>query len=202
MPPDATVKLREAFVRIEVAVPGVALPLHTKPAAKGRWIVKGDRFHRPDNPLSGTAAQLSDVTDPNRCGVLFQEWCDAKATIMVIGRRDAAGGVVLGAVRVLDERFFWDDILQAGETVDEPEVLEKSLTILEAIDHRGFFTVNWLITDSGPRLSSFRPVPRAVFQAFRRGAADLMEPAAAVKVAPAGIRFIADPHYAALERSV
>ena len=91
-------------------------------------------------------------------------------------------------------------ILQAGETVDEPEVLRASLEVLDALDHRGFFTLNWLRIDEGLRLSSLRPVPRAVFRSFLQGGIDLLGVAATTKVVAPKVRFIADPTYVSYER--
>jgi hypothetical protein len=197
---DAEAALSEIFARLERELPGRALPVFTEPGSHGRWMVKGDRWHRPDNPLSGTAQELADIVDAHGCGLVYQPSVEVEATIMAIGRRLGPGAVLLGIVRVLDERFFRDVVLQAGETIDAPNVVAASLDVLDVLDHRGFFTLNWLRTGEGLRLSSFRPVPRAIFQIFRRGGIDLLQPASSVKTTAAGLRFIADPHYVSFER--
>ena len=92
---------------------------------------------------------------------------------MAIGRR--GHGTQLGCIQIFDERFFWDNILQAGEAVHVPDVAAATLHILDALDHWGFFTLNWLRTAHGLRLSSLRPVPRAIFQMFRCGGLDLLD---------------------------
>jgi hypothetical protein len=192
--------LSRVFARLQRALPGCALPVHTRLPSSGQWIVKGDRWRRPDAPLSGDAPALADVTDPHGCGLVFQPFRKAHATIMAIGRRERAGGIHIGIVNVLQERFFRDVILQAAETIDAPEVLQASLEVLDTLDHRGCFTLNWLRTDDGLKLSSFRPVPRAIFQSFLRGGVDVLRPAMTVKVVAAGKRLIAAPTYVPYQR--
>ena len=188
------------FDRLERTLPGRSLPVQTERPLSAAWIVKGDRWNRPDAPLSGDAQQLADVIDPHGCGLVFQPYRKIKATHMAIGRREGAGRVHIGIVEVFRERFFRDVILQAGETVDEPEILRASLEVLDALDHRGFFTLNWLCIDEGLRLSSLRPVPRAVFRSFLQGGVDLLGAAATTKVVAPKVRFIADPTYVSYER--
>jgi hypothetical protein len=196
--PTRVLSLSRLFDRIESHFPGRMLPVYSNPGEQGRWILKGDLWHRPDVPLTGTAQQLADVTDTHGCGIVYQELCDLSATIMAIGRREH--GVYLGCVQVYDERFFWDNILQAGETVDAPDVVAASLETLDALDHHGFFTMNWLRTSHGLRLSSLRPVPRAVFQMFQREGVDLLENPLGLKLVRAGLRFVAAPTYVSFER--
>jgi hypothetical protein len=117
---------------------------------------------------------------------------------LAIGRRTQ--GTQLGCVQVFDERYFWDNILQAGETVEAPDVATATLEILDALDHRGFFSLNWLRTTQGLRLSSLRPVPRAVFQMLRRGGVDLLEHSAGTRIAKAGLRMVAMPTYVSYRR--
>lgn len=191
--------LSVVFARLGSVLPELVLPVQAAPG-RGRWIVKGDRWHRPDNPVAGDARQLADVADAHGCGIVYQPWYESQATIMTIGRRYGPGAVALGAVHVFDERFFRDVVLQAGETVSSPEIVQATLAVLDALDHRGFFTLNWLRGGDGLRLSSFRPVPRAVFQAFRRSGLDLLDPVSAIRTAAPGIRFIARPHYVSFER--
>lgn len=195
LPATEAVALTQTFARLQHALPGVALPLRQRPAPEGKWIAKGDRWHRPDNPLSGTADELADVTDPHGCGLVFQDFIDGAATFMAIGRREDRDRVQVGIVRVRDERFFRDDVLQAAESVTAPEIETATLRVLDALDHRGWFTLNWLKAGDGLRLSSFRPAPRAIFGMFRRGGVDLLAPCTKVNVVPAGIRIIASPTY-------
>jgi hypothetical protein len=197
--PEAALPLSRAFDRIEHHFPGRMLPLFEHPGAHGNWILKGDRWHRPDAPLVGTLQQLEDVTDPHGCGLLYQPKVESSATIMAIGRREHT--TLLGIVRVFDERFFWDNILQAGETIDAPDVAAATQDILDAIDHKGFFTFNWLRTVQGLRLSSVRSIPRAVFQMFRYGGVDLLDPERKEnKMVRAGLRTIATPTYVSFRR--
>jgi len=192
--------LSTVFDRLERALPGLCLPIRMHPPSSGQWIVKGDRWSRPDAPLSGDARQLADVTDPHGCGLVFQVYSETTATIMSVGRREHVGGVHIGILKIFQERFFRDAILQAGETIDAPELLHASIDILDALDHRGYFTLNWVQTDEGLRLSSFRPIPRAVFQSFLRGGVDILGSVSAVKIVAAGMRLIASPTYVSFER--
>jgi hypothetical protein len=186
------------FKKVERGHPGIMLPVCERPASEGRWILKGDRWHRPDAPLSGTARQLEDATDRHGCGLVYQPLVESLATIMAIGRR--AQGTQVGCLRIFDERFFWDNILQAAETVDAPDVLAATLEVLDALEYQGFFTLNWLRTVDGLRLSSLRPVPRAIFQMFLRGGVDLMDDPDGVHVVVAGLRMIATPTYVSYRR--
>jgi hypothetical protein len=197
--PDA-LPLSEVFDRLERRHPGRMLAIHDRPPTNGRWIIKGDHWHRPDAPLSGTTQQLADVTDPHGCGLVYQPCIDAAATIMAIGRREHSDSVSIGLVAVFQERFFRNAILQAGETVEAPDVLDATFEILDLLDHRGFFTLNWLQTKEGPKLSSLRAIPRAIFQAFLRAGVDLLRTTSGHNVAAAGIKFIAAPTYVSFRR--
>jgi hypothetical protein len=194
--------LSEMMPRIERAFPGRCLPVQRKPPAGGEWIVKGDLWHRPDAPVVGDPAQLSDLTDQHGCGVVYQPYVEATGCVMTIGRRDDAGAVSMGVIEVFEERYFRDAVLQAGETIDAPALRDASLDVLDALDHRGYFTLNWLRTADGDRLSSVRPVPRAAFAALLKGGVDLLGTANGVTVARPGIRFIANPHYTSFRRLV
>lgn len=198
MEPQAAPPLSRIFAELERHLPGRMLPVFARPGQHGHWIVKGDRWHRPDLPLSGLAEQLHDVTDVHGCGVVYQPQVEALATIMVIGRRER--GIQFGCIRVLDERFFWDNILQAAETIDAADVVAASLALLDALDLRGYFTLNWLRSKDGLRLSSLRPVPRAVFRMFRYGGVDLLDDSKGTKLVRAGLRMVATPTYVSFQR--
>lgn len=193
LPQGAGLPLSRVFEKLEHQLPGHMLPVRDRPGADGRWIVKGDCRHRPDVPLSGTSQQLEDVIDPHGCGLVYQPLVEVSATIMAIGRRGQ--GTQFGCIQIFDERFFWDNILQAAEAVHLPDVVAATLNILDALDHWGFFNLNWLRTSHGLHLSSLRPVPRAIFQMFRCGGLDLLDDPPGVKVLRAGLRMIAAPTY-------
>ena len=117
---------------------------------------------------------------------------------MTIGRfgRD---GAALGVFRVFEERFFRDVILQAAETISDAQLVERSAAIASALHLDGFCTMNWVLTDAGARLTSLRPVPRAVFVTFRRGGIDPLATAIGIAVLPPGLRLNAQPHYASYQ---
>jgi hypothetical protein len=190
--------LSSLFETVERHFPGRMLPVFARPGRSGRWIVKGDHWHRPDAPLSGTAQQLEEFTDVHGCGLVYQPLCQASATIMAIGRRER--GIQLGCLRVFHERFFWDNILQAAETINAPDVVAVTLELLDGLHYRDYFSFNWLQVDSGLRLSSLRPVPRAIFQMFRRGGIDLLADPPGVKVLRPGLRMVAAPNYVSFQR--
>ena len=171
------------------------LPVHDQPASHGHWMVKGNRWHRPDTPMAGPAGDLVEVTDTHGCGLVYQARAQADGTVMAIGRRTDSA-VALGLFRIYDERFFRITILQAAESVADKSLVALSLAALAALDHRGFFTLNWLLTHDGPWLTSFRPVPRAAFGAFARGGIDLLALPPGVSELRPELRFVAQPHYA------
>jgi hypothetical protein len=197
--PDET-SLTRTFATLERALPGMALPLSTAAEGRTRWVVKGDRWHRPDNPLSGSAEQLADIVDVHGCGLVFQEHLEVTQTFMAIGLREGPARSHIGIVRVFEERYFRDNVLQAAESVDAPDIVSASLQTLDALDHRGYFTLNWLKTRESLRLSSFRPVPRAIFGMFRRGGVDMLASCQSVTAVPAGIRIIAAPTYVSFKK--
>jgi hypothetical protein len=165
----------------------------------GKWQVKGDRWHRPDTPIDGPASELGDVTDPHGCGVVYQPQLGVSGTVMAIGRF-RAGSAALGLFRVFEERFFRDVILQAAETIADVDLANRSLAVLEALGLDGFFTLNWVLTGEGPRLTSVRPAPRAVFVTFRRGGIDPLALSSGTSILPPGLRLNAQPHYASYRR--
>ncbi|MBF0340008.1 MAG: hypothetical protein HQL95_03490 [Magnetococcales bacterium] len=191
--------------RIATLIPACSLlPVSVKPPVTGRAVVKGDLRHRPDAPLAGEGAELGMITDPNGCGLVFQEQIpDCVSPIVVTGRRSGPGSIALGVLRVREERFFRITVLQAAETIREPCLVEQSLAILDALDHTGFFTLHWLVRDSGQQLlSSFRPTPLAAFQALRKAGIDLVTPASGITIARAGICLIAEPTYTTYQKNL
>lgn len=175
------------------------LPVLKAPGASGDWQVKGDRWHRPDSPMVGRATDLAEVTDDHGYGLVYQAAVQAESTLMTIGRRGEKGAT-LGLLRVFEERFFRYAVLQAAESIATDDLVERSLAVLQAVDLRGFFTLNWVVSGGQPRLSSIRPSPRATFGAFRRGGIDLLADPRGAQVLQPGRRFVAQPHYASYTR--
>jgi hypothetical protein len=162
---------------------------------EGTWRLKGDLFHRPDAPLIGTAAELDDVVDVHGCGLAYQREIAARGNFLVMGLRRGSGRVTLGVLELLAERFFRIDVIQAAEIVNRPDLVELSLAALDILDHAGYFSLAWLDTDDGLRLTSFRPVLRAGLLSLRAAGADLLAEPEGVCVARGGHRFVAYPHY-------
>jgi hypothetical protein len=178
-------------------------PEHVLPVGRlgtnGNWQVKGDRWHRPDAPIDGPAGELVDVTDPHGCGLVYQPQLRVSGTVMTIGRFDAERAA-FGLFRVFEERFFRDVILQAAESIADSELADRSLAVIAALALDGFCTLNWVLTDEGPRLTSLRLAPRAVFGTLRRGGIDLLAPSSGTSILAPGLRLNAQPHYASYRR--
>ena len=94
-----------------------------------------------------------------------------------------------------------DDLLVAGETVFDLEVLNTSIEMLDFLDHIGFFTFTWIQKNKQHFLSSFRPIPRAVFQTLKLAGVDFLTlKENEVLLAKAGMKFVVDIHYSSYQR--
>jgi hypothetical protein len=195
LPRPAAAALSCLFPAIARSVPEAVIALLPRPVRDAPSIAKGDLWHRPDHPVSGSPVELTDLVDPHGCGLVYQPLLSARATVMAIGRRNSAGNVAMGLFHVLAERFFRIDVIQAAETVAMPELVELSTAVLATVNLKGWFTLNWVLTKSGPRLSSLRPVPRAVFGCFRRSGVDLLGAFDKDVILPPGLRMIGTPTY-------
>jgi len=192
--------LTRIFRQLETDFPNSVLPITANPEGNGPWIVKGDLWHRPDFTVSGTAAEVTQTADPYGCSSAFQSMIDAKQTMLAVGTRFANGRTAIGVIGVHHEAQCREAMLLAGETVAEPDVIDLSMAMIASLDHYGPFSFNWLRTSGSLLLSSFRPVPRAVFQTFQRAGIDMLqEPPQTVAVARPGVKFIARQHYSHYE---
>lgn len=173
----------------------VVLPVYDQPVA-GKGIVKGDYWHRPDATLVSDDLASQEITDTHACGLVYQPYWPSQRLLLATGWR-TAGSLCLAVFHIHSEVCARDDVLGAGQTIQHPKVAELSIAMLEALDHRGFFTFNWLEMADQVRLSSFRPVPRAVFRTFRRAGFDPFAPVAplGVRLVPADLRFVVDITY-------
>lgn len=184
---------------VEIRIPGTVIPGSAKLESDGKWVVKGDCWHRPDLPVSGTKVQLGDIGDPHGCGLMYQPFIRSGQTIMAIGRCARLGPVAMGLFRVFSERHFRIDFIQAAETIDDPALARLSREVLMALEWDGWFTLNWIWVDGMMRLSSLRPVPKGVFGCFRRGGIDLLGAPSGDATLVSGLRMIASPHYSEFE---
>jgi hypothetical protein len=178
----------------------VVLPVRLLRPAQGACMVKGNYWHRPDAPVWGDIATLAEVHDPYGSGIVYQSFWPRQRHYLATGRRLGPGAVELAVLAIYAEVCARDDILGAGETVRHDVITRLTLAMLDALDQRGFFTFNWLERDGDVRLTSVRPVPRAVFRTFRRAGWDSFAPwRAGVHVAPPGLKFTVDIHYSSYE---
>jgi hypothetical protein len=198
--PDADWSLTHVLPRAAAAIgKEMVLPVVEHASDKGEWQVKGDRWSKPDAPLAGRKDDLAEISDAHGCGLVYQPRVRTRGTVMALGHRRATA-VALGLLHIHEERFFRTVVLQAAETIFDTRLAELSLAVLAALRHSGYFTLNWLLTDAGPRLSSIRPAPRAAFGVFRRGGIDLVEPPEGISTLRAGLRLVAQPHYSSYRR--
>jgi hypothetical protein len=179
----------------------VVLPVNDRPPAGIATVVKGNAFHRPDATLISAELDCQDISDPYRCGIAYQQHWPWQRLLLATGRRWDNGAVEMALVRVHAEVCARDDVLGAGETVADAAVAELTLAMLETLDHRGFFTLNWLARNEELRMTSLRPVPRATFGLFRRAGFDPFAPAASgIHIVPPGFKFVVDIHYSSYQR--
>ncbi len=180
----------------------VVLPVSATPFPGQPCIVKGDRWHRPDGTIIGTDLDPADIGDPYGCGAIYQPLWKADMNILVVGR--VQNCTIRKAVfRIHAESCARDDILASGETIDDPDIRGDSNWVLTALDYEGLFTMNWLRRGTEYRLTSFRPVPRAVFGTLRKPYFDLLGPAPdGDRIALAGHKFVVDLTYTSYRRLV
>lgn len=186
--------LSEVMPILGTVLPGLVAPVSRTLPTTGRWIAKGDGRHRPDAPVSGDAAALARLAAFDG-GTVFQPLHGARGSFLVTGRREGKSFLALAVVRLHAERFFRDDVVQAAETVDWPEIAEASERALDALDYRGMFSMNWIDVGSDAKLTSFRPVPRAVVGLLRRSGLSMLDRPERPVVAAAGLRSIGRVNY-------
>jgi len=196
-----TCALTVVFAALAARFPDWVLPVAEKPGGDGRWIVKGDTWHRPDFTITGTAADLANFDDPYGCGVAYQPFCRADRALLPVGRRFPSGRIVLGVFEILGEAQCREAMLVAAESLSDPGLVDRVVAIVDHLDHRGFFSMNWIAQGDRLLLTSMRPIPRAVLQALRHGGADvLIEPVTPLVVTRPAIKLVARQHYAQYRR--
>jgi hypothetical protein len=181
----------------------VVLPVSARPVPGLKQIVKGNRWHRPDAPTISSQLASWPVEDPYGCGVCYQNFWPKARTVLAVGRRFTHGGIQLGLVAVHSEVCARDDVLGAGETIQEGRLVALTSGMLQHLGHVGYFTCNWLIRDEEGRLSSVRAAPRAVLGTLRRAGVDLLvRPQVDMQLARPGHKFTVQIHYATYQKLV
>jgi hypothetical protein len=194
-----TFRLGRVLAYLEDAFPEHILPVRPTPAGDTDVIVKGDLRHRPDGLLVGSRFLPGEPDDPHGCGVLFQPYLRGARSYLATGRR-SPGGLDMAVAAIYSEACARDDVLQAGELVSHDAIARLAMEMLEQLDHQGFFTLNWVERDGHVRLTSLRPVPRALFGTLRRAGLDLFAPAGAgVRLARPGGKFTVAIHYSSYQ---
>jgi len=175
--------------------PGIVLPVQSQPLASVESIAKGNLWHRPDATVIGSELVVDPLSDSYGCGIVFQEYFQGSKTFIAVGRRKEAS-IYFGVFAVHRESFGRDDSLIAAETERDDDIADKTIAMLEALGHQGFFTFNWLRSGNRLVLSSFRPVPRAVFCTLTKAGIDCLSMQDSdIRIAMGGYKFIADIHY-------
>jgi hypothetical protein len=178
----------------------VVLPVRLVKPTSGVHIVKGNFWHRPDAPLWGDMASLAEVQDSENSGVVYQAYWPRQRHYLATGRRLGPGAVELAVVVIHAEACARDDVLSAGETVGHDLIVHLTLSMLDVLDQRGFFTFNWIENGGEVRLTSVRPAPRALFRTCRRAGWDSFSPwLVGVHVAQPGLKFTVDIHYSSYQ---
>jgi len=174
----------------------MVLAVQTVTPADGEWRIKGDRFHKPDEPTDWIPRSNAVPRDPHGCGLVYQQKIDTKQSFLVGGRR-AGENVAIGTFRVWQEAFGREEFLLAAESVAMEWLVETSLHAVHAADVQGFFSMTWLEDSAGTlHLASLRPWPRAWFQAFAQGGVDLLKPdLKGTNVLRSGISLVVDHSY-------
>jgi hypothetical protein len=177
------------------------MPVVPVPGRSGRWIAKGDAWHRPDFAVSGSASDLAQLDDLYGCGVVFQPLVASARTVLAVGRSYGDSSLAAGVFEVHGEAQCREAMLLAAETVHEPELLERVAAICRFLGHRGFFSMNWIVSEGRLLLTSMRPVPRAVFGALLDGGIDLLAARVSGRsVARPGVKLVARQHYSEYQR--
>jgi len=191
--------LHEVFDRLKPSFSAHMLN-YSSERLHGNWIVKGDHWHLPDGPFTGSNRNGNSCVNKQK---FFQEYLGPCPTQMIIGLRKNSSTMGLGIFDVYRESLGADDLLMAGETVFNPETLNTSIAMLNTIGHIGFFTFTWVQKNKHYLLSSFRPVPRAVFQTLKLAGVDCLTlKENEVALAKAGVKFVVDIHYSSYQRLV
>jgi hypothetical protein len=187
------------LARVASQFPERTLPL-VSALADLKWIAKGDICHRPDFPVDSVGWSGEEIADPHTCGLVYQPLLDVERRVIVMGRRDH-GKCSLGTIAIHQEAFAREDFLVAGESVDDEDLVGMALAILHHLDHRGFFSMNWIYDSRGVAyLTSIRPVPRALFGLFGKGGLDLLQPEPTDGVLREGLRFVVEYHYSSYQK--
>jgi hypothetical protein len=190
--------LQEVFDRLKLSFSSYILNYSSEPL-KGGWILKGNYWHLPDGPFTGNDqnGDFNFVTNQK----FFQEYLGSYPTKMTIGFRKDSSTVGLGVFDIYRESLGADDLLVAGKTIFDPKILNTSIEMLDFLDHKGFFTFTWIQKNKQYFLSSFRPVPRAVFQTLKLAGVDFFAlKENEISLAKAGVSFVVDIHYSSYKR--
>lgn len=192
-------RLSVIFETLTTNYPSLVLPVSSTPP-KGEWIAKGDAFHLPGPVSRGTQNFGLPIADPHEAGIVFQPFEGESQNLLVVGRRSKTGNLGLGVFHIHGEGFLREDFLMAGETIQNDSIGAYSKDILETLDHTGFFSMNWILRDNRPLLTSFRPLPRSVIGCLLKAGVDCLDlPDENLVVARAGVRFSMEFHYSSYE---
>lgn len=195
----ATTDLLALFARVRGVLGERVAPLTPEPPS-GPWQAKGRFWHRPDTVVQGQGQAGVDTVDPRPCGHLFQPLIKGGASYIASGLEMPGGALRYGVFRIFSEALARYDVFQAGESVDDAEIMEMTEAALAALGEPGYFSLNWVRTPGALQLTSIRRVPREVLGTLRRGGVDVLAPGDEGRRLAAGRRFIVENHYSSYRR--
>ncbi|MBX9678514.1 MAG: hypothetical protein K2X38_07100 [Gemmataceae bacterium] len=189
-----TFRIAVALKQLRERFGDIVAPLSPTPFDGVSNIAKGDAFHRPDGTLIFPTKPAEAIDDPHQAGILYQPMLPKAKTVFAVGRCSERG-LKLGLILVHSETCARDEWITAGETIADERIADLTRRMLAFMDHRGFFTFNWIAaSDGSPTLTSFRPIPRAVFGTLKNAGADLLDPSGDA-IAKPGLKFVVDLTY-------
>lgn len=195
-----TTDLLSLLSRVSGVLDGRIVPTTTAPPAHGNWQAKGRLWHRPDAVVVSGAGMEAEVPEPYGCGLVYQPVIAGASSIVATGRRLTSGALRCAVFRIHGESLARYDVLQVGESIEDSEISKYSAAALDALAHVGYFTLNWLRTDTAVWLSSLRLVPREVQGTMRQGGVDCLAPGGEAMSLRPGHRFIVESHYSSYRR--
>jgi hypothetical protein len=193
----AATTLDQTLHSLRYVAPEAVLPCLSIPSQYWKkWIVKGNSFHKPDEIIIGGEETDSLPEDKYGCGYCYQEYLTGVSQHMLItGHWKDQHNTGFAVFKVLNESIAREDQLVACETVWDESLNALAQKLLNSLCYVGFFSITLIRGDFGTRITSFRPIPKAVFGTMRAGGVSLLDYSSGIRIAKAGLKLIGDIHY-------